>query len=204
MSKKLVVVVDAQNDFMKESGALYVNGSQDLIDNINTFLRNLDSKEVSNVLFTFDTHNAEVYSASDEGKMFPPHCIEGTTGHALAVDATLVPDGIRVATLTKGVFDMWAEDNVVVNTPTASVNVVPREVFFQELKLQADITEVVVVGVALNVCVKYAVLGLVQRGFKVIVPAVLTKGIDIGNGNKDTDPALVFETEITQGRLQVR
>jgi nicotinamidase/pyrazinamidase len=202
MSKKLILVVDAQNDFMRESGALYVPGAQDVIDNINVFLKNLNPEDVDSVLFTFDTHNLEVYTKSEEGKMFPPHCIAGTPGHALAVNISLVPDDIAIFTLHKGVFDMWAEDDVTVyssDLPEAD----SREAFFQNLRDVQGITEVTVVGVALNFCVKWAVNGLIERGFKVTVPAVLTKGINTGGGESDLNPALVFEKEIASDRLQV-
>ncbi len=79
-SKKLLVVVDYQNDFV--TGALANSAAEPLEDGI--------QKEVEKtlggggfVLFTRDTHKAD-YLQTREGKHLPvEHCIKGTNGHKL-------------------------------------------------------------------------------------------------------------------------
>ena len=78
--KKLLIVVDYQNDFV--DGILGFDGA-DLIENhiiemINKFHENNDD-----VVYTLDTH-FDNYLSTEEGKNLPlKHCIKGTFGHEL-------------------------------------------------------------------------------------------------------------------------
>lgn len=78
--KKLLVVVDYQNDFV--SGSLGFKEAVALEDYI--YQKIVDFKNNGNdVLFTFDSHQ-ENYLSLQEGKSLPiPHCIEGTNGWQL-------------------------------------------------------------------------------------------------------------------------
>ena len=44
--------------------------------------------------------------------------------------------------------------------------------------MASGVTEVTVIGVAADYCVRWAVDGLLARGFAVTVPAALTRGIE--------------------------
>ena len=78
--KKVLVVVDYQNDF--------VNGSLGFLqsENIATEIYSLVVKAARNkdlIIFTKDTHY-ENYLSTREGKFLPvEHCIKGTDGHRL-------------------------------------------------------------------------------------------------------------------------
>ena len=54
---------------------------------------------------------------------------------------------------------------------------VPRDAFFATLKAEGT-HEVTVIGVAADYCVRWAIDGLVARGFGVTVVEALTRGID--------------------------
>lgn len=76
--KKLLLVVDFQNDFV--DGALGFEGASDLDDlivsKIKTYLNNGDD-----IIYTLDTHY-ENYLETQEGKRLPIiHCLKGTKGH---------------------------------------------------------------------------------------------------------------------------
>ena len=78
--KKLLVVVDYQNDFV--DGALGFKGAEkiekEIINLINEF-----EKEQQDIVFTLDTHD-ENYLTTVEGKNLPiPHCLKNTKGHEL-------------------------------------------------------------------------------------------------------------------------
>ncbi len=78
--RKLLVVVDYQNDFV--DGALGFKGAEKLETGI---LHRVEEtlRDGGYVLFTRDTHPKE-YLETREGKFLPiPHCVEGETGHAL-------------------------------------------------------------------------------------------------------------------------
>ena len=78
--KKLLIVVDYQNDFV--CGALGFAGAEKLDAGI---ANRMDETRAQggDVVFTFDTHS-ENYAATQEGKKLPiPHCMRGTKGHDL-------------------------------------------------------------------------------------------------------------------------
>ena len=78
--KKLLVVVDYQNDFV--DGALGFAGAETLEPGICAAVESTLAGG-GFVLFTRDTH-PEQYLATREGRFLPvPHCIEGSEGHHL-------------------------------------------------------------------------------------------------------------------------
>lgn len=175
---RFVVVVDAQGDFMWTDGALPVGGADALIAPMQEWLAALDPADTAGVLFTFDTHYADTYPVSGEAKQFPIHCVRDTPGWASVLDASAVDPTIPLYRLEKGVFDMWAEPDVAIEDirrPDAPA--VPRDGFFDRLKARG-VEEVTVIGVAADFCVRWAVAGLVARGFRVTVPSPLTRGIE--------------------------
>lgn len=82
MAKKILVVVDAQNDFI--TGAL---GNKECDVATNVIADEIRSGKYDDVIFTRDTHD-ENYLNTQEGKKLPvTHCIKGTNGWE--VDARL-------------------------------------------------------------------------------------------------------------------
>ena len=175
---RFVVVVDTQWDFMASEGALSVAGAAALVAPMQAWLSALAPDEVAGVLFTFDTHFAETYAASPEAAMFPIHCVRGTKGWGNMLDVALVDPGIPAWRIEKGVFDMWAEPGLAIeDARDAERPTIQREAFFAAL-VASGVTEVTVIGVAADYCVRWAVDGLLARGFVVTVPAGLTRGIE--------------------------
>jgi len=78
--KKCLIVVDYQNDFV--SGSLGFPEAVELEHRIADKIRQYRSRG-DQIVFTFDTHDAN-YMDGQEGRNLPiPHCIEGTDGHNL-------------------------------------------------------------------------------------------------------------------------
>ena len=77
MSRKILIVVDMQNDFTY--GALRNEDAIAIIPNVSAKVKSaLD--EGTDVIFTRDTHTEE-YMNTEEGRNLPvPHCIEGSSG----------------------------------------------------------------------------------------------------------------------------
>lgn len=175
---RFVVVVDTQWDFMASEGALSVAGAEALVAPMQAWLRALAPGDVAGVLFTFDTHFAETYAASPEAQMFPIHCVRGTRGWGNMLDVALVDPAIPAWRIEKGVFDMWAEPSLAIEDARDATQArMPRETFFAELAARG-VTDVTVIGVAADYCVRWAVDGLIARGFAVTIPAGLTRGIE--------------------------
>lgn len=78
--KKLLVVVDYQNDFV--DGALGFPGADKIEENILSLIEQF-ARENQKIVFTMDTH-FDNYMETVEGKNLPvPHCIRGTKGWEL-------------------------------------------------------------------------------------------------------------------------
>ena len=78
--KKLLIVVDYQNDFI--DGALGFPGAEKLSPIIAGKIKKA-REDGADVIFTLDTHG-ENYPETSEGRHLPvPHCIKGTKGHEL-------------------------------------------------------------------------------------------------------------------------
>jgi nicotinamidase/pyrazinamidase len=174
---KFVIVVDAQRDFMMPDGALYVAGAEALVTPMNDMLASLGPSETAGVLLTFDTHEPEAYARSVEAGQFPLHCVRDSAGWKTVLDVTSIDRGIPLYLLEKSVFAMWEEADVTIrNARDMAAISVPRDRFFDRL-LAAGVDEIVVIGVAADFCVRWAVDGLIERGFRITVPADLTRGI---------------------------
>lgn len=79
--RKLLVVVDMQNDFI--SGSLGSAQAQSIVPNVKEKIAEYVSKGYD-IVFTRDTH-LSTYLETQEGKNLPVmHCIKGTPGHEIA------------------------------------------------------------------------------------------------------------------------
>lgn len=127
--KKILVVVDMQNDFI--DGALGTNEAKAIVNNavkkINGF--------VGTVFATFDTHTPD-YLQTAEGKKLPvPHCIKGT-------DGWLINPEIHAA--------LDEKDYIAVEKPTfGSTALVER---IRECCGGSD-TEIELIGLCTDICV---------------------------------------------------
>lgn len=176
--RELIVVVDTQEDFMLADGALPVPDAEGLAGSIRAWLGRRQAANTAAVVFTFDTHFADSYPTSAEAALFPIHCVHGTPGWRNLVGTDAVAADIPCLGLEKGVFDMWAEPGLTLHDlrdPTAAA--VAREDSFAGLRADG-VDRAIVVGVAADYCVRWAIDGLVARGFAVEVPADLTRGIE--------------------------
>jgi len=174
--RSFVIVVDMQRDFVMADGALPVGGAEQLIAPARDWLAALRPEETLGVLFTFDAHVPEIYAGSPESEAFPLHCVKGTPGWELVVDWREVDPAIPAWRLEKGVFAMWEEPGLVLRDARGGEAAVDRDRFFEQLRA-GGVEQVTVIGVAADYCVKWAIDGLVARGFRVEVPAALTRGI---------------------------
>ena len=186
MPKTLLLVIDTQYDFMMSDGRLPVTGAESIIAPLVRKIANLDENEYAGVLFTFDTHEEEIFASSEEGEMFPLHCEKGTPGWENVINPNLVPPSVPSYILEKGVFDMWFEKDlsVVSHINPAHPASIPRllierdrDTFFLEQR-KRGVEKIEVVGVAADYCVRDAIAGALDRGFDVEVPRHLTAGIE--------------------------
>ena len=157
MKKKLLHIVDMQNDFVMANGKLPVAGAESLIEPANEFLRNA---KFDKIIATFDTHYGSTYHKTEEAEMFPSHCLYGTNGWNLAIDV----DVKNYEKVLKTEFDVWAYP--------------PKAIQKALNGFSPENTDVYIMGVASDFCVKYAVLGYMHRGYPVTIIKDLCRGIN--------------------------
>lgn len=96
--KKVLVVVDMQNDFI--NGSLGTAESVSIVENVVSKIENFDGK----IIVTLDTHQ-EDYMETAEGKKLPiPHCIRLTKGWQLNENVLKALTGKDYKTLEKTTF----------------------------------------------------------------------------------------------------
>lgn len=177
--------VDTQYDFMGPDGKLPVGGG-DGAEDIEEALELVTAKarkEDIRVVNTADYHNqdsAEFSEDPDFQETFPPHCLAGSEG-AGYVPATRPENGMELDwreeadwaevmdhdgdfILYKDAFNVFAEE--------------PESPHADELVKTLNPEQAIVYGVATDVCVDYAVEGLLERGVHVYVVEDAVKGID--------------------------
>lgn len=172
---KVLWDVDTQIDFMYPHGKLYVPGAERTIP---AMQRLVDSARASGIVHvaSADDHeltDAEIADEPDFLNTYPPHCLRGTRG-ALKIPETeqedpvpltleLMPEryleGREFLLLTK-TFDVFTNPNT--------------DVLLDRL----DPDEVVVFGVATDVCDDAAIRGLLARGLKVTFVEDAARGLD--------------------------
>ncbi|MDV2480437.1 isochorismatase family protein [Methanoculleus sp. Wushi-C6] len=193
---RILQIGDMQNGFTQEDGNLYVKGAQDIIAPANDFLRRVRDGVFDRTLIILDTHFAEEYSRTEEGKVFPVHCEYGTDDWELAIDVSGLPNKRY---LTKNRFDMWSEkrsedtpfndpgrkaahENLFhfVDNPYEPGERVAREEYVRAISPGRNLAgvEVTLFGVASDYCNRYAMEGWLERGASVTIVQDLTKGIE--------------------------
>ena len=119
--KKILVVVDIQNDFV--DGALGTPEAVAIIDNAAEQIKNFDG----DIFVTYDTHY-ENYMGTLEGKKLPvPHCIKGTDGWQLngkIADALNNKKYITVEKLTFGSVELPKLVKEVIGDDTAEITLI--------------------------------------------------------------------------------
>jgi nicotinamidase/pyrazinamidase len=180
---QLFIEVDVQVDFVDPSGALYVQGSQEIAPNIRRLLEFATQHRITTVspMCAHVVHDAEF-------QQFPPHCIEGTPGQRRYFDD--LPQLPR---------HLWPPDAVVkpadLIIEPGQHYVVPKRTFpmfanpwMHALRERGAFRDVacVVFGVATDVCVRIDTLDLCHAGARVRLVTDAIAGI----AHEDTDRAL--------------
>ena len=133
MSRKVLVVVDMQEDFTR--GALRNEEGIKIIPKVSEKIKAARA-EGAVVIFTRDTHS-DAYLETEEGKNLPvPHCIKDTSGWEIVPELTSEPlaDGDRV-------IDKETFGSVVLGAALLEMNAAEA------------ITEVELIGLCTDICV---------------------------------------------------
>jgi nicotinate phosphoribosyltransferase len=141
---KVVLVSDMLRGFLEEGYPLYCGAqARRIIPNVQGLLEQ-ELAQGSTVFFLCDHHAPD----DPEFKMFPPHCIEGTT------EAEVIPELAQY------------EGEIIPKRTYSSFFDTPLE--GKLLKLKPE--KLIVCGVCTHICVLYAVADATIRGYEVEVP----------------------------------
>ena len=131
--KKLLVVVDMQNDFI--TGVLGHKNTQAIVPNV---VKKVKESIQHNdwIIFTQDTHTVESYSETREGKGLPvPHCLVASEGIKFIPELDFIKDYEDFGVLPK--YDTFG----------LCAHLDPNQMDFTEIE------HIEIIGVVTNICV---------------------------------------------------
>lgn len=179
--------VDTQHDFMAPEGSLYVPGAETLRPNL---ARLTDAAREAGlvIVHTADDHHLDDAEIAESGAdfvdTFPPHCLRGTAG------ADRVPETVPAAGALDIAWDGTGFDEAALSSAS---EVVLRKKRFDAFSNPAAVRllealapgQVVVYGVALDICDRYAVEGMLalDAGFEIVVVGDAVAAVDKGRGD---------------------
>jgi nicotinamidase/pyrazinamidase len=172
--------VDTQVDFMLPEGKLYVPGAEETIPAMRRLVETARRAGLVHVASADDHEltDPELAGEPDFRNTFPPHCLRGTTGAEKIAETKqadplpfgllpfppgLVPgliEGRRELLLLKKSFDVFTNPNA------------------EALLAALDPDEIVLFGVATDVCDDAAIRGFLQRGRRVVFVEDAARGLD--------------------------
>jgi nicotinamidase/pyrazinamidase len=163
---RALLIVDFQNDFTP-GGALAVPEGDTIATRINALAA---SGDYDLVVATRDWHPADHSSFAAQGGPWPVHCVAGTQGAQLHPDLARAPIDVIV--------DKGQE--------------VDREGYsgfegtdLEQLLRERGITQVTIVGLATDYCVKNTALDALRAGFQVTVDTTAVRGVEVQPGDSE-------------------
>ncbi|SMQ16621.1 nicotinamidase/pyrazinamidase [Streptomyces sp. Ag82_O1-12] len=169
--RRALIVVDVQNDFC-EGGSLAVSGGADVAAAVTELIGQAAGSGYQHVVATRDHHIApggHFSTNPDYARSWPAHCVAGTEGVGFHPNfAPAVASGSIDAVFDKGAYSAaysgfeGADEN---GTPLA------------DWLRSRDVTEVDVVGIATDHCVRATALDAAREGFRTQVLLDLTAGV---------------------------
>jgi nicotinamidase/pyrazinamidase len=167
--------VDTQVDFMLPEGKLYVPGAEETAPAMKRLVEAVRAKGLVHVA-SADDHELTDDEISDEPdftRTYPPHCLRGTKGarkipetdqeSPVPITLTALPDRYlegREFLLLKKSFDVFTNPNT------------------DRLLERLDPDEIVIFGVATDVCDDAAIRGFIERGRKVRFVEDAARGLE--------------------------
>lgn len=172
-----LVVVDVQNDFADPSGSLYVQGGDtEVVPAVNREVEEARRAGAA-IFYTQDWHPERTPHFAIDGGIWPVHCVGGSSGAdfhpALRVEGPSVRKGVNGEDGYSGFMMRDPITGETVPTPLA------------DMIREAGCSRVVVVGLALDYCVKDTALDSVREGFDTTVLLGATAAVNLAAGDGD-------------------
>ena len=147
-----LIVVDMQNDFVKEGGSLLVPDAKATIPNIQSLL-NVARESGMKVVFTQDTHT----DGDPEWEIWPEHTREGSWGWQIVDELQPREDELVIRKVRYDAFYGTHLDHF--------------------LRLW-NVDTLVICGTVANICVHYTAASAALRWYDVVIPKDATSALD--------------------------
>jgi nicotinamidase/pyrazinamidase len=169
-----LLVIDVQNDFADPGGSLYVPRGEEVIPFINAQIA-AAVEAGATVVYSQDWHPETTPHFAKDGGIWPVHCVAGTPGADFHPDLDVIEDAIFIKTGVGGE-DGYSAFNV--RDPVSGMES-PTGL---EQKLEG-LTTAVVLGLALDYCVKETALDAARIFEQTTVLADGTRAVDLAHGD---------------------
>jgi nicotinamidase/pyrazinamidase len=169
-----LVVVDVQNDFADPAGSVSVPGADRVIEVVNVEIAAAKAAGAA-VVYTQDWHPPRTPHFHTDGGPWPVHCVGETWGAELHPSLTVVGDSVR-----KGTGGEDGYSGFTMRHPTSGEQ---GTTGLHELLQGRDVAHVVVVGLALDYCVKETALDAIALGYRCTVPRTATAPVEVNPGD---------------------
>ena len=174
-TRTALVVVDVQNDFADPAGSLSVPGATAVIVSVNEHIAAATAGGAV-VVYTQDWHPPRTPHFVTDGGPWPVHCVRETWGAALhpALDVVAGDPVLKGTAGEDGYSGFTMRD-------TTSGFDVPTGL--DDVLRQHGVSRVVIVGLALDYCVKATALDAVRLGYDCVVPSTATAAVEVNAGD---------------------
>ena len=176
MGKQALVIVDLQNDFCP-GGSLAVPDGDQIVPVVNDLIEKF-SRAGLPIFATRDWHPDNHVSFSEgipsgkaQGGLWPPHCVQNTTGARFHPDLRL-PDNATI--ISKA------------DSPDRDAYSGFEGTDLAALLKEAGVDQIIVCGLATDYCVKATVLDGLKAGLAVTVVEDAIRGVDVQPGDSQT------------------
>ena len=151
-AKTALIVVDMQNDFVKEGGTLVVPDAEATVPTIRGLLDSARESGIK-VVFTQDTHN----EGDPEWEIWPEHVREGSWGWEVVEELKPLEDEVVIRKVRYDAFYGTQLD------------------YFLRIW---DVDTLIICGTVANICVHYTAASAALRWYGVIIPKDATSALD--------------------------
>ncbi|GAB2909300.1 bifunctional nicotinamidase/pyrazinamidase [Rhodococcus aerolatus] len=182
-----LVVVDVQHDFADPTGGLSVTGGEDTVPAVNAEVEAARAAGAP-VLYTQDWHPASTPHFAKDGGTWPVHCVAGTPGAELHPDLVVAGPVVRKGTGGEDGYSGFSQRD------PGTGEVAPTGL--DDLLREAGATDVVVVGLALDVCVLETALDARRLGYGTTVLRDATRPVELTAGDGERAVARMQEAGV--------
>ncbi len=171
-----LVVVDVQNDFADPNGSLYVAGGERVVAAVNKAIYEAAAGGAF-VVYTQDWHPAETPHFADYGGIWPLHCVMDGWGAALHPDLIVTGPIVK-----KGSNGEDGYSGFTMRDPVSGDEIATE---LRDLLTERNVARTVVVGLALDYCVKETALDSARLGFETVVIDRATAAVNLAPTDGD-------------------